>query len=203
MPVDILIGPLEVEDRLAGVKRAYAASVLIRSPDSYERVQRFAQVLPDVQLALPLPSAHPRDHHGPQADIGIYDVAAFAGNDALAKPVGVSWPADEIVQARQGTRTLLLRNVMQEKFRSLIVPTAELLIAEDQLEYVQSKANFDLILLHELAHGLDPMIRRGGDPKQGGHWGPINMRLRRRARTSLPCSSPIISTAQGCWKNVN
>jgi hypothetical protein len=152
--LDILIGPMEIEDRLLGIKTAYAASLLIKDWQSGSSLVQFAEMLPRLQASLPVPAAYRRQEPGLESDLNVYEVVHFAGNDAFAKPSGVAWPDDEEIQLSKGTRSLLLRNVIQAKFEALLMPLAELMIASDQRTYVTPEADFSFIMFHELAHGL-------------------------------------------------
>lgn len=154
--LDILIGPMEIEDRLFGIKTAYAGSILARDSKSSEQLAGYARLFTQFQESLPAPVGFQREEQGPEADLQVYDALHFAGLDACCIPSGVAWLADEEVQLRKGQRSLLLRNVIQAKFDLLLMPVADLLIARDQRSYVHPDARFDFVMLHELAHGLGP-----------------------------------------------
>ena len=53
-----------------------------------------------------------------------------------------------------GTRRLQLKNTMRAKFDSILVPIADVLIAEDQRRRITFDAFFANIMFHEVAHGL-------------------------------------------------
>ena len=152
--LDILIGPMEIEDRLLGIKTAYAASLLIKDWQSGSSLRQYTELLPRLQASLPVPVAYRQQEPGLKSDLNVYEVVRFAGNDAFAKPSGVAWPDDEEIQLSKGTRSLLLRNVMQAKFEALLMPLADLMIASDQRANVTPEADFSFIMFHELAHGL-------------------------------------------------
>lgn len=152
--VDVLIGPMEVADRLFGIKTAYAASILVKDWAWHERLAQFTSLLPRFQQELPVPGVYKQEQPGLDGDLNVYDVLHFAGYDRMGPPLGIAWPDDEEVQRRKGTRSLLIRNAMQANFEQIIVPLADLLIAADQRPYVTFEAYFTGIMLHELAHGL-------------------------------------------------
>jgi hypothetical protein len=152
--IDILIGPMEIEDRLLGIKTAYAASILIKDWHWTERLTQYVGLLSRFQENLPVPDAYKQERPGLDSELAVYDVIYYAGNDKASIPTGICWPDDEEVQLGKGTRSLLLNNVMQARFEKNLLPLADLLIAGDQRPQVTSEANFNLIMLHELAHGL-------------------------------------------------
>jgi len=157
--VDILIGPMETSaDRLYGQKAAYAATILIKDQRWSQRLSRYTQFLSRFQEQLPVPPAYKGEQPGLGTDLYVYDILYCAGYDNASLPIGVSWPDDDEVRLRTGTRTLQLKNAMQANVEQLVVPIADLLIASDQRQYVAFEAYFNFVMFHEIAHGLG--IRR-------------------------------------------
>ncbi len=152
--LNVLIGPMEIADRLFGLKTAYAASILVKDFDGSARVGHFASFLQRFQDNLPIEDAYRQERPGFESDLAVYDVLHYAGFDRSSPPLGVAWPDDEEVRAHKGIRSLLLRNAMIAHFELILAPLADLLIADDQRRYVTPEANFNMIMLHELAHGL-------------------------------------------------
>ena len=152
--LEMLIGPMEIEDRLFGIKTAYAGSILIKDKEASDKFTRYKDLLPRFQKSLPLPEQYKGKHPGLESDIQVYDVFHFAGLDACSIPVGVAWPDDEEVQLQKGTRSLLLRNVMRAKFDAIFMPIADLLVTTEQRQRVHFDGRLGFVMLHELAHGL-------------------------------------------------
>ncbi len=153
--VDILIGPMETSaDQLCGQKAAYAATILIKDVLWSKRLSHYTHFLPHLQEGLPVSPAYKREQPGLETDLYVYDILYCAGYDNAGLPIGVSWPDDDEVRLRAGTRTLLLKNAMQAKFEQLVLPIADLLIANDQRHYVSFDAYFTFVMFHEIAHGL-------------------------------------------------
>lgn len=155
-PVDIVIGPIETyEDQLFGYKAAYEGLVLVKDQAWSERLARFAAFLPALQQGLPVDDAYKAEVPGSDADLGAYQAVYYGGSANVGgKTIAINLPNDEVVQLAKGTRRLQLENVMQAKFDRILVPIAELLIAEDQLEHVTFDAFFGNTMFHEVAHGL-------------------------------------------------
>jgi len=79
----------------------------------------------------------------------------YAGDcNAGSKTIAINLPNDERVRADKGSRKLQLKNSMQAKFEKILVPIADLLIAEDQRQYIKFDAFFENTMFHEVAHGL-------------------------------------------------
>ncbi|MGH9399309.1 MAG: dipeptidyl-peptidase 3 family protein, partial [Thermoanaerobaculia bacterium] len=73
---------------------------------------------------------------------------------------------DERVREAKGSKKILLKNVMDAKFRLSGRPIAERVIAKDQLAAVSRDAYFTHVLFHELSHGLGPGLITGPDGKR-------------------------------------
>ncbi|MBI2615260.1 MAG: Zn-dependent hydrolase [Gemmatimonadetes bacterium] len=154
--VDVVIGPIETyEDQLLGYKASYEAYVLIKDLAWSERLSRYAGFLPQLQRGLPVPERYKRETPGANADLNAYDVVYYAGEaNAGAKTIAINLPNDETVQLEKGTRRLQLKNVMRAKFEKILVPMANLLIAQDQRSRITFDAFFQNVMFHEVAHGL-------------------------------------------------
>jgi len=154
--LDVVIGPIETyEDQLFGYKAAYEAYILVKDKEWSNRLERFAAFLPELQRGLPVPDEYKQEQPGTSSDLNAYDVIYYAGDcNAGAKTIAINLPNDEEVQLLKGARRLQLKNAMRAKFDRIMVPIAEVLIAEDQRPRVTFDAFFSNTMFHEVAHGL-------------------------------------------------
>ena len=154
--LELVIGPIETyEDALYGYKAAYEGIVLIKDREWSDRLTRFAALLPDLQSGLPVNDAYKRESPGSDSDLNAYQVIFYAGDaNAGGKVIAINLPNDPEVQAQKGARRLQLKNAMRAKFDSILVPIAQELIAEDQLQHITFDAFFENTMFHEVAHGL-------------------------------------------------
>ncbi len=154
--LEVVIGPIETyEDGLYGYKAAHEAFVLVKDREWSERLARYATLLPSLQRGLPVPSAYRSERPGTDSDLNAYDAVYYAGDaNAGSKTIAINLPNDEEVQLRKGTRRLQLKNAMRAKFDRILVPIANMLIAEDQRGLVNFDAFFENVMFHEVAHGL-------------------------------------------------
>jgi len=154
--IEVIIGPIEsYEDQLFGYRTAYESYVLLKDLEWSERLSRFTQYLPELQRGLPVPEEYKREMPGSDADLNAYDVLYYAGHsNAGSKTIAINLPNDEQVQLEKGTRRLQLKNAMQAKFDHILVPLADILIAEDQRKHITFDAFFSNTMFHEVAHGL-------------------------------------------------
>jgi hypothetical protein len=154
--IDIVIGPIETyEDQLFGFKAAHEAYVLIKDRDWSARLERYAALLPPLQEGLPVPEEYKQETPGSEADLGAYDAVYYAGDaNGGSKTIAINLPNDEEVQLAKGTRRLQLKNSMRAKFDRILVPIGDMLIAEEQRQFITFDAFFANTMFHEVAHGL-------------------------------------------------
>ena len=154
--LDLVIGPIETyEDQLFGYKAAFEAYVLLKDLDWSGRLAKYAALLPALQQGLPVPPEYKKEDPGADSDLNAYDVLYYAGDcNAGAKTIAINLPNDEEVQLAKGARRLQLKNAMRAKFEKILLPIADVLIAEDQRSHVDFDAFFANTMFHEVAHGL-------------------------------------------------
>ncbi len=155
-PIDLVIGAIETyEDRLFGYKAAYESYVLIKDRDWSERLNKFADFLPELQRELPVADEYKQETPGTDSDLNAYEVIYYAGHsNAGAKTIAINLPNDEEIQLQKGTRRLQLKNTIQAKFEKILAPIADLLIDESQRQHVNFDSFFANTMFHEVAHGL-------------------------------------------------
>jgi hypothetical protein len=155
-PIELVIGPIETyEDLMFGYRASYESYVLIKDLEWSERLARFAQYLPELQVGLPVPEAYKQEIPGSDADLNAYDVVYYAGHsNAGSKTIAINLPNDEEVQLAKGSRRLQLKNAMLAKYNQILVPIADMLIADDQRQHVTFESFFGNTMFHEVAHGL-------------------------------------------------
>ncbi|HEX5043733.1 MAG TPA: hypothetical protein VFV75_12555 [Candidatus Polarisedimenticolaceae bacterium] len=154
--VDVVVGPIETyEDKLFGYKAAHEAYVLVKDQEWSKRLAKYAAMLPELQKGLPVEAAYKKEVPGTDSDLNAYDVVYYAGDcNAGSKTIAINLPNDETIQLEKGTRRLQLKNAMRAKFDTILVPIANLLIAEDQRKNITFDAFFADVMFHEVAHGL-------------------------------------------------
>lgn len=154
--VELVIGPIETyEDQLFGYKAAHEAFVLIKDKAWSERLSKYTEVLPELQEGLPVPDEYKTETPGTDSDLNAYDAVYYAGDaNAGSKTIAINLPNDEEVQLQKGTRRLQLKNAMRAKYDKILVPISEVLIAENQRQYITFDAFFGNTMFHEVAHGL-------------------------------------------------
>ena len=155
--IDFIVGPIEnYEDALFNIKAAHEAFILIKDVEWSERLARFAAFLPDFQKNLPVAEKYKNETPGTEGvQLNAYDVVFYGGDcNAGSKTIAINLPNDEVVRNTKGSRKLQLKNAMQAKFEKILLPIADVLIAEDQRQHITFDAFFANTMYHEVAHGL-------------------------------------------------
>jgi hypothetical protein len=155
-PIDVVIGPIETyEDQLYGYRTAFESYVLIKDLAWSKKLAKYAEYLPELQKGLPVNKVYKKEVPGSDADLNAYDVIYYAGHsNAGSKTIAINLPNDEVVQLEKGTRRLQLKNAMQAKFDTIMLPIASTLIVPEQRKNVTFTAFFANTMFHEVAHGL-------------------------------------------------
>jgi hypothetical protein len=156
--LDVTIGPYEVyEDRLFNYKAAFEAFLTLNDPEAAAQLDAIAHKLPEMEENLPIPDEHKNKARGSESPIRVVDVIFTAGDTrAGVQTLAFNLPNDERVREAKGSKKVLLRNVSNAKFRTILEPIARLVVAPEQLPLVQESAYFNHTLMHEMSHGLGP-----------------------------------------------
>ena len=154
--IDIICGPIETyEDQLFGNKASYEAYVLVKDMEWSKRLAKYATMLPELQMNLPVDAKYKAEKPGTDSQLAAFDVVYYAGDcNAGSKTIAVNLPNDEKIQLEKGTRRSQLKNAMQAKFDKILLPIAAELIDESQRDYINFDAFFANTMFHEVAHGL-------------------------------------------------
>jgi len=153
--MDLVIGPNEMnDDQLMGEKRSFGALVLLKDAGKTATLGKYASLVPELQKELPCPEEYKHFHPGDSSNVFVCDALYYGGSyNAGIKEIAINLPYDEKVQEERGTRTILLGNVIDAKFNSIISPVSELLLIEDAPN-VSRNAFFVNLAFREIAHGL-------------------------------------------------
>ena len=154
--LEFVVGPIETyEDKLMGYKTSHEAYVLIRDLEWTKKLKKYNKILPKLQKILPVEEKYKKEKPGDDVDLGAYNAIFYAGEcNAGSKTMAINLPNDEYVQLKKGSRKIQIKNVMQEKYKHILVPITKLLISEGQQESVNFDAFFANTMFHEIAHGI-------------------------------------------------
>jgi hypothetical protein len=166
--IEVTIGPYEVyEDGLFNYKASFQSFVTVRDRIESDKLAVYARHLPDMEKALPIPDEHKNTSRKFESPIRVVQ-EVFTAGDARAgvQTSAFNLPNDERVRQAKGSKKVLLKNVMEAKFRVSGKPIAERVLDPAQLPAVSFEAYFNHTLFHELAHGLGPGVITGPDGRK-------------------------------------
>ena len=166
--IDVAIGPYEVyEDALLNYKAAYQSFVTVRDRAASDALAVYAKHLPEMEAGLPIPDEHKNTSRKFESPIRVVQEAFTAGDARTAiQTSAFNLPNDERVREAKGSKKVLLKNVMEAKFRVSGKPIADRALDPSQRDHVTFEAYFDHTLFHELAHGIGPGIITAPDGRK-------------------------------------
>ena len=154
--MDLVIGPNEnADDQFLGIKRSYEAFVLLKNEARTAELTEFVSRLGEFQQDLPGDPAYKAFQPGTGSNIFSCDALYYAGKaNAGIKVIALNLPFDPDVQKDKGTRTILLDNVINAKFNSIVAPAGEILLSGEDAAHLSSDAFYWNVVFREVAHGL-------------------------------------------------
>ncbi len=157
-PIDITIGPYETyTDDLFGYKAAFEAYVNIRDDAETKKVRFFADHLQEIENNLPIEAKYKNSKLGASAPIRVVNEVIASGDGAHGvQTAAYNLPNDERVVTEKGSKRVMLKNVQEAKFQTVLIPIAKRLLSKAALADVSFDAFFTHILAHELSHGIGP-----------------------------------------------
>jgi len=157
-PLDVTIGPYETyNDELFGYKAAFEAYVNLRDDGETAKLNAFTAHLQEIENNLPIDPQYRNPKLGAAAPIRVVDQILSAGDGAHGvQTAAYNLPNDERVVQQKGSKRVMLRNVQEAKFRSVLLPIARRTLTSSAMVDVSFESFFTHILAHELMHGLGP-----------------------------------------------
>ena len=157
-PLDITIGPYETyNDELFGYKAGFEAYVNLRDDAETAKLDAFAKNLQAVENNLPIEGRYRNPKLGAAAPIRVVDEILATGDGAHGvQTAAYNLPNDDRVVQQKGSKRVMIKNVQEAKFESVLVPIAKRTLAKAAQGDVKFDPFFTHILAHELMHGLGP-----------------------------------------------
>ena len=174
-PIEVVIGPYEVyEDEMFNFKAAFESFVTVVDRPESEKLAVYAQHLPDMERNLPEPEQYKNPNRGSDSPIRVVQQIFTAGDARRGvQTAAFNLPNDEYVREKKGSKKVLLKNVMDAKFKQSGRPIAMRVLDPSLTSLVSFDAYFNHTLFHELSHGLGP----GLIPNPSGGNDRVDVRL--------------------------
>ena len=157
-PLEVVIGPYEVyEDALFNWKAAFESFINVVDRPETDKLAVYAQHLPGMERNLPIPDEHKNPNRGTDSPIRVVQEIYTAGDARRGvQTAAFNLPNDEWVRENKGSKKVLLKNVMDAKYRMSGAPIANRVLDPAQRNLLNFDAYFNFVLFHELSHGLGP-----------------------------------------------
>lgn len=157
-PIEVVIGPYEVyEDNLFNYKASFESFVTVVDAPESAKLAAYAHALPDMERNLPEPEQYKNLDRGTESPIKVVQELYTAGDARRGVQTSAfNLPNDETVREMKGSKKVLLKNVMDAKFRQSGRPIALRVLDPSLLPFLSFDAYFNQVLFHELSHGLGP-----------------------------------------------
>ncbi|MBI1365686.1 MAG: hypothetical protein GC153_06975 [Alphaproteobacteria bacterium] len=157
-PIEVAIGPYEVyTDKLFGYKTAFEAFVTVKNPAESAAVAKYKNYLHDMEANLPVDDKYKNFNRGSDSPIAVANQVHGGGDNAKAvQTVAFNLPNDERVREAKGAKKVLLNNVLDAKFQTILQPMAEHVLVPDQASLLVKKYMGLETLFHELSHSMGP-----------------------------------------------
>jgi hypothetical protein len=156
--IEPTLGPYEnYEDQLFGYKISYESFIGLKDPAESERLAGLVANLPALEAALPIPDEHKYLDRSFESPISVVTLVYASGETrAGIQTIAFNLPNDPRVREGEGSKKVMLRNVIDAKFETILKPIAEQVLVPEQAAKISVDPYFTRVLMHELAHGLGP-----------------------------------------------
>jgi Peptidase family M49 len=157
-PLDITYGPYETyNDELFGYKAAFEAYINLRDDKESGRLAFLGQHLQEIENNLPEDPKYRVAKLGAAAPIRVVNEVFAAGDGAHAiQTAAYNLPNDDKVVQQKGAKRVMLKNVQEAKFKSILVPISKVVLPAAAQKDLSFDLFFTHIVAHELTHGLGP-----------------------------------------------
>ena len=193
-PLEVVIGPYEVyEDALFNYKAAFQSFITVVDRPETEKLAIYAQHLPAMEQNLPIPDEHKNPNRGTESPIRVVQEIFTAGDARRGvQTAAFNLPNDEWVREHKGSKKVLLKNVMDAKYRMSGSPIAMRVLDPSQRSLLNFDAYFNFVLFHELSHGLGPGLIT---PPGGGERTDVRFLLKDTYSAMEECKADVL----GVW----
>jgi len=157
-PVDVTIGPYETyNDELFGYKAAFEAYINVRDDKESARLAFLGEHLQEIENNLPEDPKYRVAKLGAAAPIRVVNEVFGAGDgDHGVQTAAYNLPNDEKVVQQKGAKRVMLKNIQEAKFKSILEPISKVVLQSAAQQDLSFELFFTHIVAHELTHGLGP-----------------------------------------------
>jgi Peptidase family M49 len=193
--IEIVIGPYEVyEDGMFNYKASFESFLTIEDPVESKKLDVFKKYLRDMEIHLPIPDEHKNFDRGSESPLAVVNEVFTAGDTKSGiQTIAFNLPNDERVRQVKGSKKVMLKNVQEAKYNTILTPIAKIVLDAEQMQYVTLEAFFNHTLMHEMSHGVGP-----GFIKVDGRNTEVKKELKETYSTMEECKADIL----GMYNNI-
>ena len=157
-PLDITIGPYETyNDEIFGYKAAFEAYVNLRDDKESAKLKFFADHMQEIESNLPIDPQYRNPKIGSDSPIRVVNEIFSAGDgNHGVQTAAYNLPNDERVVQQKGSKRVMLKNVQEAKFTSILTPISKRVLPAAAQSDLSFDSFFTHILAHEMTHGIGP-----------------------------------------------
>lgn len=194
-PIEVVIGPYEVyNDEFFNFKAAFESFVTVVDKPESDKLVVYASHLPDMEKNLPEPEEYKNPNRGTDSPIRVVQEIYTAGDARHGVQTSAfNLPNDEWVREKKGSKKVLLKNVMEAKYRQSGNPIAQRVLDPSLRSLISFDAYFNHTLFHELSHGLGPGLIP--DPAGSGQRVDTRLLLKNLYSSIEECKADVV----GLW----
>lgn len=167
-PIEPVIGPYEVyEDNLFNYKAGFESFICVVDKPETEKLKGYLQHISEMERNLPIPDIHKNPTRGGDNSLRVVQEIFAAGDGRRGvQTAAFNLPNDEKVRTAKGFKNIIIKNVMEAKFKKSGEPIARKVLDPALFPSVSFDAYFNHTTFHELSHGLGPGLIIGPDGKK-------------------------------------
>src|SRR5437899_7816072 len=157
-PLDVTIGPYGTyNDELFNYKAAFEAFINLRDDAETKKFSVLANHLQEIENNLLIDPQYRNPKLGAAAPTVVVDEIFSSGDgDHGVATAAYNLPNDDRVVQQKGSKRVMLRNIQEAKFRTVMLPIARRTLSKHAMVDVNFESFFTHIVAHELMHGLGP-----------------------------------------------
>lgn len=157
-PIDVTFGPYETyNDELFNYKAAFEAYITLRDNVESDKLKAFGMHLQEIENNLPEDPRFRNPKLGSTAAIRVVNSVFSSGDgDHGVQTAAFNLPNDERVVHEKGAKRVMLKNIQEAKFKSVLVPISKRVLSKQSQAGVAFEPFFTHIVAHELMHALGP-----------------------------------------------
>ncbi len=155
-PIELTFGPYEVyDDELMNYKAIFEAYVAIKDQEASKQLAQIGTMMEELDKNFPMKEELRTPMRGLGSPISVV-TNVYCGGCGGVQTVAFNLPNDEVTRAKFGSKKVMMRNMMDAKYKAILLPIADYTLTAEEKALITPDSFFQFVLLHEVSHGLGP-----------------------------------------------